>query len=207
MSLISRSGLCVTEGEVLAHGTSGLSVDVPKMRAYVNQPAADRAQIHFTYLGPTATRSALGSGASRVQFGLKLHSADACNLVYVMWRIEPESKLVVSVKSNPGQHSSSQCSNHGYQNIKARSSLPAPPLTAGQSHTLRATLRADELQAFIDDRLVWQGSLGPIAASMQGSAGIRSDNARLQFNLESDHASPNPTSRLPGCRTGPEESE
>ena len=34
----------------------------------------------------------------------KLRAEDACNLVYVMWRIEPQSRLVVSVKRNPGQH-------------------------------------------------------------------------------------------------------
>jgi hypothetical protein len=182
-------------------------VDVPKMRAYVNQPAADRAQIHFTYLGPTLSQSALGSGASRTQFGLKLHAADACNLVYVMWRVEPAAELVVSVKSNPGQHSSSQCGNHGYQNIRPRSSEPIPPLTAGQSHTLRAALHSDELQVFIDDRPVWQGSLGSVAASLSGPAGVRSDNARLQFDLQSDLAPSDLSSGLPGCRTGPDASE
>jgi hypothetical protein len=112
----------------------------------------------------------------------------------------------VSVKSNPGQHSSSQCSNHGYQNIKPRSSVPAPQLAAGQSHTLRATLQADELAAFIDDRPVWQGALGPIATGLRGPPGVRSDNAHLEFDLMSEQA-PGSASALPGCRTGPEESE
>jgi hypothetical protein len=207
MSAIARSALCVTEGDVSSAGASALAVESPKMRAYINQPSADSAQIHFRYLGPTASQSALGSGATLVQFGLKLRAADACNLIYVMWRIEPTLKLVVSVKSNPGQHSSSQCSNHGYQNIKPRSSVPAPQLAAGQSHTLRARLQADELAAFIDDRLVWQGALGPIASGLTGPAGVRSDNARLEFDLKSDHAPASSSSALAGCRTGPEESE
>ena len=70
----------------------------------------------------------LASGEMRRQFGLKLRAEDACNLVYAMWRIEPESKLVVSVKSNPGQHTSAQCGNRGYQNIKPLHSSPLPSL-------------------------------------------------------------------------------
>ena len=41
-------------------------------------------------------------GELRRQFGLKLRAQDACNLVYVMWRIEPASKLVVSIKCRTG---------------------------------------------------------------------------------------------------------
>jgi hypothetical protein len=59
-----------------------------------------------------------------------LRAEDACNLVYLMWRIEPESRLVVSVKRNPGQHASAECGNRGYQNVKPRYSAPIPSLAA-----------------------------------------------------------------------------
>jgi hypothetical protein len=176
------------------------------MRAYVKQASAASAQIHFTYLGPTASRSALGSGASRVQLGLKLHAQDACNLIYVMWRIEPESKLVVSVKSNPGEHASSQCGNHGYQNIKPHMSAGPARLAVGQAHTLTAVLNGDDLRAFIDGGLMWQGIVGPEAVALKGPAGVRSDNARLEFELAADNTNA-PSSALPGCRSGAEESE
>jgi hypothetical protein len=64
----------------------------------VNAPTPPFAEAHFTYLGSTGNEARLGSGELRRQFGLKLRAEDACNLVYAMWRIEPESKLVVSVK-------------------------------------------------------------------------------------------------------------
>jgi hypothetical protein len=197
----------VTEGVLTGRDDSHLAVAVPKMRAYINQGDALGAQLQFTYLGPTRTQSALGSGAIRVQFGLKLRAADPCNLVYVMWRVEPESKLVVSVKSNPQVHTSSQCGNRGYQNIKPATARAAPAVRSGQSHTLRASLRNNELLAYIDNELVWQGGLSPQAAAMNGPAGIRSDNAQLEFELRAEPATPGGTGQIPGCRTGPDQSE
>jgi hypothetical protein len=182
-------------------------VQTPKMRAYVNEPTADGAQLRFTYSGPTATQAALASGASRIQFGLKLHAADACNLIYVMWRIEPESKLVVSIKSNPGQHTSTQCSNHGYQNIKPRSSVSVPRIAAGDSHTLRALLQGEQLRAWVDNQLVWQGAVGALGGGLTGAAGVRSDNARLEFELATDQAVAALAAGAARCRVGPEESE
>lgn len=123
---VSKTNLCVTEGEIEEVPGQRLSVTVPKMRAYVNAHTEPVAEVRFTYLGSTGNESPLASGEMRRQFGLKLRAQDPCNLVYAMWRIEPESKIVVSVKSNPGEHTSAQCSNHGYQNIK-RAAVRRPP--------------------------------------------------------------------------------
>ena len=54
-----------------------------------------------------------------------------------MWRMEPESKLVVSVKSNPGQHTSAECGNGGYRNIKPLRTSAVPVVRAGDRHELR----------------------------------------------------------------------
>jgi hypothetical protein len=132
----------------------------------------------------------------RGQFGLKLRAQDACNLVYAMWRIEPESKLVVSVKSNPGEHSSAQCGNRGYQNIKPRHSSSVPTLEPGATHTLRAQMTGAEMQVFADNSLVWEGSVGPDALRFDGPVGIRSDNARLQIELAA------PIEQRPGTSSG-----
>lgn len=179
---ISRDDFCVTEGAI---GKSGdrLRVSVPKMRAYVTRPTGRSVEVRFKYLGATSQDTPLGSGIMRRQFGLKLHAQDACNLVYVMWRIEPESKVVVSVKRNPTQHTSAECSNRGYQNIKPRKASPAPRVVTGQSHTLRAEMRGEELRVFVDNRPAWEGSMGSDAASLEGPAGIRSDNAQIEFEL------------------------
>ena len=180
---LSRSSLCVTEGSLKQAQNSEVSVNVPKMRAYVDHETTDFAELRFTYLGATATQVPLASGANRQQLGLKLRAADACNLVYVMWRIQPTSVLVVSVKRNDGQHSSSECSNHGYHDLHAEFSSPLPPLKPGDTHSLRARIDADELRAFVDGRLVWRGHLQSAVAGLSGPVGIRTDNARLSFKL------------------------
>jgi hypothetical protein len=203
---ISRAKLCVTEGAIGSLPGNKLTVDVPKMRAFVDDSTEQAIQTHFTYLGPTAKQSQLGSGATRVQFGLKLHAKDACNLVYAMWRIEPESELVISLKRNPGQHTSSQCANHGYQNIKPDRSKLVPPLRPGDSHRLRAQINGLELTVFVDDSVVWEGSLPRVVLGFQGAVGIRSDNARLELQISVREAPPVPRPSVT-CRPGPEESD
>ena len=179
----SRKSLCVTEGVIKEAAGNRLSVDVPKMRAYVNRWAAQAIEARFTYLGPTAGQVPLGSGEIRRQLGFKLRAQDGCNLVYAMWRFEPESRLVVSVKSNPSEHTSAECGNRGYRNIKARKSPPVPRLHPGEPHTLRAEMNGTEMAVFIDDTPVWQGNVGSEALSFDGPVGIRSDNARLELEL------------------------
>src|ERR1700733_9722757 len=76
---VPRVKLCVTEGAIDALPGPRLSIDVPKMRAYLNESTPQAIQTHFTYLGPTANPSRLGFGAIRTQFGFKLHAQDACN--------------------------------------------------------------------------------------------------------------------------------
>jgi hypothetical protein len=199
---VARANLCITEGTLETLAGQRLAVDVPKMRAYVNAYTQPMAEARFTYLGSTGNEAPLASGEMRRQFGLKLRAQDACNLVYAMWRIEPESKLVVSVKTNPGEHTSAECSNRGYQNIKPRHSSPVPTLNPGETHTLRAQMDGAEMQVFADNALVWEGSLGPEALAFDGPVGIRSDNARLQIDLRSGPPIKQPS---PGCRG--EESE
>ena len=153
---VSKANLCVTEGTIDQQPGQPLSVNVSKMRAYVNAYTQPVAEARFTYLGSTPNEAPLASGEMRRQFGLKLRAQDACNLVYAMWRIEPELKLVVSVKANPGQHTSAQCGNRGYQNIKPRRSTPIPVLTPGTAHTLRAQMNGAEMEVFADNSLVWE---------------------------------------------------
>src|SRR5579862_5068572 len=148
LSPVSRANLCVTEGAISELSGARLSVSVPKMRAYLNAPTPPVVEAKFTYLGSTGNEARLGSGELRRQFGLKLRAQDACNLVYAMWRIEPESKLVVSIKSNPGQHTSAECSNRGYKNIKPARSKPVPVLHPEDTHSLRAEMHGADVRVF-----------------------------------------------------------
>jgi len=204
---VSRDKLCVTEGTIDASPGGGLSVTVPKMRAYVEASTPQVVEARFTYLGSTGNEARLGSGELRRQFGLKLRAQDPCNLVYAMWRIEPESKLVVSVKSNPGQNTSAECGNRGYRNIKPQRSKPVPMLRPGEAHTLRGELQGAEMRVYADNALVWEGSISSDALAFDGPVGIRSDNARLQIQLFTAPPVQGQSPKLQVCRSGPEESE
>ena len=199
---VSLSQLCVTEGSIELSSNNRLQVNVPNMRAYLNASTPQREEARFTYSGSTGNEKPLGSGAIRRQFGLKLHSEDACNLVYVMWRIEPDRKIVVSVKSNPGQHTSAECGNRGYTNIKPAHIAPTPAVNAGETHTLRAQMDGAELTVYADGTLVWQGSVGADAAALNGPVGIRSDNAALQIDLFAPEPNSAPGGAALACRKG-----
>lgn len=199
---IHRDRLCVTEGAIEETARDRLTVNVPKMRAYVNEWTAQSAEVRFTYLGGTSRESALGSGTIRRQFGLKLHAQDPCNLVDAIWRIDPESKVVVSVKRNPSQHTSAECGNRGYENIKPRKASAVPRLGAGQSHTFRAEMKNAELSVFVDNHEVWEGDVGAEAAKLEGPVGIRSDNARLEFDLMARESAGSHPNYVETCKTG-----
>jgi hypothetical protein len=207
LSPVGRAHLCVTEGAVEEMPDHRLSVSVPKMRAYLNGLTAQAVEAEFIYLGATGNEARLGSGELRRQFGLKLRAQDACNLVYAMWRIEPESKLVVSVKSNPDQHTSAECGNRGDRNIKPAHGKPVPALRPGSAHTLRAEMNGAEMRVFADNALVWEGSVGAEALSFDGPIGMRSDNARLQLEFRAGQPLRSGAGREAGCRSGPGESE
>ncbi len=179
---LQRAELCVTEGSLEPGAEASLTVTKPKMRAVARVPVADAAELRFTYLGPTEDQPALASGAVRQQLGLKLRALDPCNLVYVMWRITPDSRLVVQTKHNPGEHSSRQCSNHGYRTVKPRRAATLARLSAGESHVLGVQLIDHELRATVDGRPVWEGELGP-ETQRSGPVGVRSDNVRMSFVL------------------------
>jgi hypothetical protein len=196
---LSRAELCVTEGALEPGPGEELTVATPAMRAVATVPGADAAEIRFTYLGPTTVQSALGSGAVRQQLGLKLRAQDGCNLLYVMWRLTPEPRLVVQTKNNPAQHTSSECTNHGYRTLKPRLTAALPALSPGQSHELRAQIQGGELVATVDSRTVWRGELGAEART-SGPVGVRSDNVRLKFVLAGAPDSAAAAGQLPPCR-------
>jgi hypothetical protein len=199
--------LCVTEGEVAPLGASGLTVDSSKMRAFLNRATGQSIEARFKYLGGTAHESPLGSGEVRRQFGLKLKAQDACNLLYAMWRIEPEAKLVVSVKANPTQHSSAECGNRGYRNVKPARSAPVPSLRPGDTHALRAELSGTSMRVLIDGHPVWDGEVGTEALRLAGPVGLRSDNARLEIELRTAAPLAGAAGEPKACPTGGAESE
>jgi hypothetical protein len=174
--------LCVTHGAVRAQ-RSGFAVTEPSMRAVVAGPPAHSVTLRFTYLGPTKKTVALRSGAVRRQLGVKLRAKDGCNVVYLMWRLEPEPGLVASVKRNDGERTAAECENGGYENVKPERTGPLPLVEVGVTHTLSAAMDGDLLTATVDGLLVWQGHMGPDALAFDGPAGVRTDNVALAMSL------------------------
>jgi hypothetical protein len=174
---------CITEGRIARLEDHWLRVDSSKMRAVLAFPSKPEVELQFRFLGETVEHSLLRSGAERTQMGLKLKAQDDCNVVYVMWRFSPASKLVVSVKSNPGQHTHVECGNSGYTNIKGTLETPIPKVEDGSEHSLRAALDGNSLDVYVDRALAWQGKITEDAVHFDGPVGIRSDNARFDFRF------------------------
>jgi hypothetical protein len=175
--------LCTTHGAIGTAPDGGLAIEHPEVRAVAAGSSAPEALLRFTYLGPSAETAPLSSGELRRQIGLKLRARDTCNVVYVMWRIEPKPGLVVSIKHNPGQRTFAECGAHGYRNIKPAQGIELPAPEPGVPHTLAAVQRGEELTVLVDGAPVWLGTLGPEALELDGPVGLRTDNGRFRFEL------------------------
>ncbi len=181
LAMAPRASLQVTEGRL--EPGERLRVEAAKFRAVVPGAEGSAAELRFTYLGRTREAAALRSGEMREQLGLKLRAADGCNVLYAMWRFAPKAGVVVSLKRNPGQHRSVECTNHGYQNLKPSRAAAVPAPAPGTSHVLAAAVRGDRLQVQVDGATAWEGPLPAEALELRGPPGLRSDNARFEFEL------------------------
>ena len=85
----------VTRGNVEALAGGRARVREPKMRAVVPWSDGNEAELRFTYGGPSDGAAPLASGEVRKQIGLKLRAVDGCNLLYVMWRVDGKTPIVV----------------------------------------------------------------------------------------------------------------
>jgi hypothetical protein len=180
---IAHDRLCVTHG-----GIDNDQIHEPTVRAFAVGAGGDAAELAFRFAGASDADRTLASGELRRQVGLKLRAANGCNLIYVMWRLEPKPGLAVQVKYNPGKRTSKECGAEGYLKVKPSLHAHIPPLEVGSTHALRAEIHGDELQAWIDGELAWRGSLPDEARGLAGPAGLRSDNIRLDnLRLSAPH--------------------
>jgi hypothetical protein len=178
------SPLCVTTGVAQL----GKTVDQPEVRAIAKGTDGEAAALAFTFRGETPNIKELASGDLRRQLGVKLRAENGCNLLYVMWRLDPRPMVYVSLKRNPGDKDHKACGATGYTKVKPKEQKPPPPLVAGEHHTLRAEIVSEQLSVFIDDTVYWRGPLPATAAGLRGPAGIRSDN--LTYDLSGFAALP-----------------
>ena len=183
---VAASELCVSSGHVNPLA-SHLHVDSGGMRAVIAGDVSNAAELDFTYRGPSMETAPLASGELRRQIGLKLRARDSCNVVYVMWHVEPTPGIAVSVKSNPGAATHQQCGDHGYINLRPTTSAPVAPIRSGEAHALRAEIQGTVLRVLADGAVVWTGALPAQAFAFEGPAGIRSDNGAFDFDIRVPH--------------------
>lgn len=202
LQLVMPDDLCVTNGAIAALASGHMRIDAASSRAVVVASRGHSARLRFFYLGPSAESKPLASGELRRQIGLKLRAQDTCNLVYAMWRIEPEAELAVSVKRNPGKRTHQECHAKGYVTVAPAFSVQPPELGVGEWHDLRADLRGVELTLVADGAIVWRGAVPASIIDFDGPSGLRTDNARLEFELFADVELPQPRAAA-RCETGP----
>jgi hypothetical protein len=174
IALEPQSDLCVTKGAI-----ADRAITEPTVRAVAAAAGGDAVQLGFIYRGDAATTRALANGQLRRQVGVKLRAQNSCNVIYVMWRLDPRPELDVSVKINPGKVSHAECGAEGYTKVHPSKHASVPALAVGDAHTLRAEIVGDDLVAWIDGHLAWQGTLPVAARDLVGPAGLRTDNIGL----------------------------
>jgi hypothetical protein len=185
---VHPSELQVTSGQISAGAARRFRVRSPSFRAEWGVVPRAVAEIDFTYRGPTEADAPLASGELRRQIGLKLRAQNSCNVVYVMWHIEPSQGIVVSVKSNPGQRRHADCGAGGYSFLEPSRAEPVSAIVVGQPHVLKAAIRGGELQVVTDGVTSWQGRLPEAVFTFDGPVGVRSDNGDFDVELRAPAA-------------------
>lgn len=180
--------LTVIQGNVLEvadRGRDGLGFDSddPRVRAVAPETTGDDVALRFSWRGVTEPVLPLAAGRVREQVGVTLRTGDDCNALFAMWRIAPSAGIVVHSQRNPDDHRSGECGSDGDTTVRPRFMEPLEPLVPGQSHVLRARIDADVLTVFVDGKRVWEGVLPADALTLEGPVGLRTDNARVRFEL------------------------
>lgn len=179
-----RSGeVCPTNGKVQSLKDDELEVDSASSRAVMKTPDDTFGQIRFQYLGPTTEDVPFASGTMRRQVGIKLKAADSCNVIYAMWRIEPESDIIVTTKINPGKSKHSECGVKGYKLVEPIKTVPVSPIEKGQWRSMAASIDGSMLTVQVDGSEVWRGRLDAKALRLDGYSGFRTDNARVKMKF------------------------
>jgi hypothetical protein len=180
------SKLCVTKGRA----AEGTRVGDPTVRAVVKGSHGDAAYIIFKFHGDSDKLRELASGQPRRQIGLKLKAQNSCNVIYVMWRLDPRPMVEVSVKRNPDMTTHKECGASGYTKVRGEKVLPVPALEKGSQHQLEAEITDQVLEVWIDKELVWRGELPDSVQGLHGPGGLRSDNVAYDLIAFAARGSP-----------------
>jgi hypothetical protein len=182
---VGSGNLCVTEGAVENSSGDRLTVDAPKMRAYVNAwtSQAIEAQVHLSWTHSRRNETRFGRNTPSVRPETPRAERLQPGVRHVAHRARVEESWSPS-KEIPTRPEAPSAETAATRTSSLAGRLRYPPCDPGDTHTLGAELDEDELHVFVDNRVVWEGGLGPEAQELQGPVGIRSDNVRLAFDLK-----------------------
>ena len=178
---VAPSQVCVTNGEISKQNDKTFTIESPSSRAVAKSSDDNFGAIEFEYLGPTSKDAPLASGRIVRQLGVKLNARDSCNVVYIMWNIDPDVGVQISTKVNPTKSTHAQCGVKGYKLIYESKPGEIPAIRIGEPRRLEAALKDRILTVKIDDKDVWHGDIGADAVKSSGYSGIRTDNVRVRF--------------------------
>lgn len=176
LGALDPSNLVVTSGEIQRLDATRFETHSGALRAQLATKGPSSAELRFHFVGPTVEAVPLASGELRRQIGLKLRAQDSCNVIYAMWRIEPNGGLEIALKSNRGLHRHAECGDRGYRTLRPRERRAVADVQPSSDHSLRASLHDHELQVYADGKLSWAGDLPAEAFAFDGPLGVRSDN-------------------------------
>ena len=184
---VGAADLCLTRGSVERLRDDVLSVRVPVLRGEVPGETETPIEVEFVYDGPTREVEPLANGELRREIGLKLRARDSCNVVYVVWKIEPVSEIAVLVKANPDDVRPEECGDRGYRRLVPEEAHAVAPIRIGEARRLRGDLEGRMLVVAVDGEPAWRGELPDEAFAFDGPIGVRTDNARFRFRLAGAH--------------------
>lgn len=178
---LTGAELCLTLGKLSEPSQAVFFTNSGAMRAHATSSESEDAQLSFTYQGKSRKDDPLASGLVRRQIGLRLRAQDSCNVISVMWVIDPDPRILIETKYNPGQTTNAECGTNGYTRV---AEIPIPAAEVGSFHELRARMDGQNLDVWADGTSVFGEPLGAEVLDMQGPPGVRTDNVSATFEFE-----------------------
>lgn len=200
---IKRDQVTVTSGDVF-ETAEGFFTQDGQTRATVHTGYWDNdIMLKFQYQGESLNDKPLASGVIRRQIGMKLANANPCNLLYIMWEMEPVKRISVFLKSNPGQDTSSECGVNGYTRLDSDEQYDTSNLEYAEDHETHrlmahlTPLRNSydktvndylhfQLNVFADFEQVFSKTIYNLPLEVRGPAGLRTDNGSFLFHFYSE---------------------
>ncbi|RJO71883.1 MAG: hypothetical protein C4523_03465 [Myxococcales bacterium] len=183
LKIVDAEGFTVTAGERVEGPRGFLRIDAPTWRAVRKKSGDTAAVLSFRY------RGSIGGDGPDIspQVGLSLRTDDACNGIFVVWTIAPESRIEARLKRNPGKRTRWLCGDVGETSL---GTAAAPTIEKDGLHNLAAFIVDENLKVAADGKEVFSAPLPQTAAELDGPAGVLGDNGRFDVALRAGDVQP-----------------